>query len=915
MHPSPCGPPFIFVSYARADVAFVEGLLADLAARGVNCWVDRRDLPPGTLDWEQALREAIHACGAVLLIATPESRRSRYVKAELDLAAVHGRPIYPLWAAGETWIESITLGLSATQFVDARGGCYARGLAELVAALQALPILPPDGERPGMPVTPLAPRAPVPRHNLPPTLTSLIGREAERDKVLSLLAHERLVTLIGAGGVGKTRLALAVATELVGHYADGVWLVEFAPLADPALAVGAAAQALGVREKPGRPLLATLTDHLKDKELLLVLDNCEHLIRACADLASALLRACPGVRLLATSREGLEVGGERHYRAPSLTVPDPRRLPPMELVGSYEAVRLFVTRAQARRQEFVLDERTAPAVAAVCARLDGIPLAIELAAARIGSLPVEAIAERLDQRFRLLTGGPRDAPSRQHTLRAAIDWSWELLSAPEQLLLRRLSVFAGGWALGAVETVCAGDGIEGWEILDLLDGLVNKSLAHLEEGAAEARYGLLETVRQYAGERLEESGERGAARARHLAWSVSLAERAAPALTGPEQGDWLARLEAEHDNLRAALAFGLTEAAQADRALALAGLLWRFWSTHGHLSEGRRWLEGALACAPVAEDGSGMIARARALLGAGVLATIQDNNEPALSLLEQSLDLFRRLDDQQGIAGALNSLGNLAIQQGEYARSSALFSESLARRQELGDTQGIAISLHNLAMVARFQGDYSRASALYGESLTLSRTLGHTHNMAATLSQMAGVALDQADHARAEALYRESLALREGLGDQEGLAHSLRSLADVLLEAGAGAEAVLPLYSRSLTLIRAVDNKWETAHVLEGVARAWAPLEPRGAVHLFSMASALRRTIGADTPPRMRAIHDRSLATLRAALGEAVFSATWAAGEAAPLPGTIDEVLTTGAAWLRAPPAAGAGLDDAPRSE
>src|SRR5713226_5481995 len=371
--------------------------------------------------------------------------------------------------------------------------------------------------------------------------------------VKQLLSSTALLTLTGSGGCGKTRLALQVAADLLEEYADGVWLVELAPLADPALVPQTVASALGVRDAPGRPLTATLTDYLRSKSLLLVLDNCEHLLEAGAQLADALLRSCPRLRLLASSREGLGIGGEQTYRVPSLSLPDARHLPPLERLRDFEAVQLFADRARLSQATFAVTQANALSVAQVCQRLDGIPLAIELAAARVKALSVEKLNERLDDMFRLLTGGSRTALPRQQTLRALIDWSYDLLSPSEGALLRRLSVFAGGWTLEAAEAVCAGEGVEEWEVLDLLTSLVEKSLVLYEERGGEGRYRLLETVRQYARDRLLEAGEAEAVRGRHLGFVLRLAEEAEPKLSGPEQVVWLDRLEAEHDNLRAAL--------------------------------------------------------------------------------------------------------------------------------------------------------------------------------------------------------------------------------------------------------------------------------------------------------------------------------------------------------------------------
>jgi len=384
-------------------------------------------------------------------------------------------------------------------------------------------------------------------NNLPRQLTSFIGREREMAEVKRLLTTTRLLTLTGSGGCGKTRLALQVAADLVEEFANGVWLVELAALTDPALVPQAVASALGVREEPGRPLLATLSDYLKAKRLLLLLDNCEHLVAACAYLAEALLRACPHLRILATSREALNIAGETVWRVPSLSLPDLLHLPSVEHLTQYEAVRLFIERALISRPDFVLTSQGAPSVAQVCHRLDGIPLAIELAAARVKVLSVEQIAARLDNRFRLLTSGSRTALPRQKTLRAAIDWSYDLLSETERMVLRRLSVFAGGWTLEAAEAICVGEGIEWHEVLDPLMQLVDKSLVMMEEQGGTVRYRLLETVRQYGRDKLPASGEADVVRGRHRDWYLALAERAEPELLGSNQAVWLERLETEHD--------------------------------------------------------------------------------------------------------------------------------------------------------------------------------------------------------------------------------------------------------------------------------------------------------------------------------------------------------------------------------
>src|SRR5829696_434443 len=448
-------------------------------------------------------------------------------------------------------------------------------------------------------------------NNLPLQLTGLVGREREISEVGRLLAEARLLTLTGPGGSGKTRLALAVASEVVEGYEDGAWLVELAPLSDPELVPEAVASVLGVREATGSPLLETLAEHLVSKSMLLVLDNCEHLIDASASLAEVLLRRCPNLSILATSREGLGITGEATFAVPPLSLPDPRRLPDPEMLPRYEATRLFVERVRAVKQDFSLTEGNAVAVAQVCYRLDGIPLAIELAAARARVLSVEQISSRLDDSFRLLTGG-RAVLARHRTLTATMDWSHELLSTEEKALFRGLSVFAGGWTLEAAEAVCNGEGLEREDLLDLLASLVDRSLVLVSERDGEVRYRLLEVVRQYAAEKLEVAGEAGPLGERHAKYYLALAEDAEPELRGARYGAWLGRLEAEHGNLRAALRWFLYRD-EAELALRLAGALGEFWYLSGQVSEGRQWLEEALAGREAASEA----VQAKALTWAG----------------------------------------------------------------------------------------------------------------------------------------------------------------------------------------------------------------------------------------------------------------------------------------------------------
>ena len=722
--------------------------------------------------------------------------------------------------------------------------------------------------------------APRPRHNLPAPPNALLGRERQVAAVGAQVQEPamRLLTLTGVGGVGKTRLALAVGAELVDHYPDGVWLAELAPLADPALVPGVVARVLGLREEPGRPLADTLVAGLADRRLLLVLDNCEHLLGACADLASRLLRACPAVRILATSRERLGVSGEQVHQVPTLGVPDPRHLPPPELLGSYEAVRLFVARAQARRHDFALGEQTAPAVATICERLDGIPLALELAAAWVASLPLQAIAARLDERFRLLTLGPRDVLPRQQTLQATMDWSWDLLDDQERTLLRRISVFAGGWTLAAAEAVCAGEDIHAGAVLDLVDGLASKSLVQVDHTDGGVRYRLLETVRQYAGEQMAGAGELEATRERLLGWCVAMAEAAEPHLRGPEQDTWLARLDHEHPNMRAALRWAHDHGEDA-QALRLAGAIWRFWDVRGYLGEGRGWLERALAGSrEVPAD-----LRATALKRAGSLALLQGEYGQAAALFEEALALFRALGDRHGAAGSLTNLGIVAHRQGKHAHAAALFEAAVALARECGDAMLLAKTLGNLAAARGRQGEYQREDALLSEALALFRALGDRQSIAVALEWLGLGALRRGHRGQAAALFEEALALFRALGDRHGAVTSLNNLGGVALARGDHARAAA-LLEEGLLLARDIGARDQLAGVMECLAWvAAARGQPHRAAQIGGAAEVLLGALGVPLIPEQQTGHDQAVQAMQAALGDEALAAAWASGRALSL--------------------------------
>ncbi len=645
---------------------------------------------------------------------------------------------------------------------------------------------------------------------LPRRLTSFIGREREIEDVRGLLGTTHLLTVVGIGGAGKTRLALQVADRVVDEFPHGVYLVELAQVTDPGLVVQAVAASLGVREDPGRPLIESLKGHLQTRQMLLVLDNCEHLVDAVAGLATELLGAAPGLKLLCTSREALAIAGEAAWRIPSLSMPDPRRVLDRNALETFEAVRLFVERAAEVVAGFALTEQNAPAIVQICRRLDGIPLAIELAASRARVLTPDQIAARLDDRFRLLAGGSRTAMPRQQTLKAAMDWSYDLLTPQEAAVLRRLSVFSRSCTLDAAEAVCAAADVANREVLDLLTRLVDKSLVIVEEEDRENRYRLLETVKQYGQDKLVEAGEAPAARNRHLASFLTLAERAGPKLQTADQLVWLSRLDAEHDNIRGALEWAL-ESAGGEIPARMAESLWWFWTLRGQIREGREWLNKALARA--IEPSS---IRALTLTSAGMLAFFAADYGSATTLSEEGLAIARDLGDRDAsgyalvvlamVAGArgnyeratslaeetlalttaggppwekgavLSVMGGFAFQVGDFARAERLLQEGLSVFKDLGERWGIAFALQSLGLLARSRGDYAQAATMLEESLALSRQLGHNWGIASTLLAMALIPLRQGDYSRAAAYLKESLALFDELAEPASQARVHHSL-------------------------------------------------------------------------------------------------------------------------------------------
>jgi predicted ATPase/DNA-binding SARP family transcriptional activator len=719
-------------------------------------------------------------------------------------------------------------------------------------------------------------------HNLPVQLTRFIGREQAIAEVRGLLPTTHLLTLAGTGGCGKTRLALQVAADQVEAYRDGVWFVDLAPLSDPALVPQSVAAALGVREDPERSRAEALTGYLRSRTLLLLLDNCEHLLSACAGLAETLLRACPNLRILATSRETLRVAGEQSYLVPSLAVPEPGPSS-LECLRQFEAVQLFTDRARLCQSTFSVTSANAASVVEVCERLGGLPLAIELAAARVKLLSVEQISARLDDRFQLLTEGSRTALPRQQTLRAAIDWSHDLLTEREKSLLQRLSVFAGGWTLEAAEAVCTGEAIAADEVLDLLGQLVDRSLVQVEAARSRMRYRLLETIRQYGAEKLRASGAEAALRCRHRDWCLALAEQAELELRGEGQGEWLTRLEEEHDNLQAALT-GCIERADVESGLRLGGALVRFWEMRGAMTEGQQRLTTLLSLAG-SEARTGV--RAKALNGAGLLTHRQGDSRKARALIEESLALFRELGDPHGIAHALVTLGYVVRYQDDYPAARALIEESLAIYRGLGDLYGVAHSLGSLGYVLLDQGDFEAARTLLAEGLAIYRELDSKGGIAGSLGALGGVSMKQGAYEAARALLEESLALFHELSNQQGIVHTLGALGHVEREAGEYARCA-GCYRESMLLRQSCGDRFAIAQGLEDFAGLAGRLRQwERAVRLLGAAEGVARTLGRSLPVALREEYQRTVDGARSTLGEATFAAAWAAGRALTLEDAI----------------------------
>ena len=701
-------------------------------------------------------------------------------------------------------------------------------------------------------------RSTRPGPSLPARPTPLIGREQEaasaREELLR--ADVRLLTLTGPPGIGKTRLAVSVAADLSDRFDDGAFFVDLAPIVDPALVVSAIAHALTVREGGPQALLELVKHALRDKQLLLVLDNFEQVMPSAVQVAE-LLEACPKVKVLVTSRAALRLTWEHEFPVQPLSLPDPAHLPPTDVLSEYPAVALFAERARAVSPTFRLTASTAPVVAEICARLDGLPLAIELAAARIKLLPPQAVLERLHSRLAFLTGGGRDLPTRQQTLRGAIAWSYDLLDPLEKVLFNRLSVFSGGSTLEAIETACNLPGAPRIDVLETLRSLTDKSLLQqAADIAGRPRFRMLETIREFGVERLSESGEIETVRARHAAFFAALAEKAEAGLGTALQPTWVGALEQEHDNLRASLRWAF-ERAEAETGGRLVAALMRFWLMRGYYAEARAWSERVLA----ANTGVSTVAQARALRGVAHLLWMQGNYPRARHASEDSVRLSRDLEDTLGIAFGLGNLGLHAYLEGAFEQAAEHLEEGLRLARDLQDKWLMSLILNILGRTLDRQGDSGRALGLLDEGLQLAETLGDGWLINFLRTSLGAVSLHQNELVRAAAHFKESVALARDLGDQWSIAWNLEGLAAVAVMAG--------------------------SHDRAG--------------RLLGAADALRKVIDTPLTPSERADLERTASAVRAALGEEAFGTLWAAGAAMPLGQAVQYALAVGESFSSPP--------------
>ncbi|HKP51135.1 MAG TPA: tetratricopeptide repeat protein [Chloroflexia bacterium] len=754
-------------------------------------------------------------------------------------------------------------------------------------------------------------------NNIPAQLTSLIGRDKELDEIKQLIMRSdvRLVTLLGPGGIGKTRLSLQVAEELLDHFKDGVWIVNLETITDTRLLVPTIAQTLGLKETSGVAILDILRSFVRDKKLLLLLDNFEHVIDA-ASQVGILLTSAPGMKVLVTSRADLQQRGEYQYSVPPLAIPDRSQLLRLEQIARFEAVRLFLARTrQVKGSSFQLTNDNAPTIVEICHKLDGIPLAIELTAPFMDVLTPQTILSMLESRLDLLTGGDKDLPLRQQTLRSAIAWSYDLLTAEERMLFYRMAVFQGGRTLEALKAVCNYDGRIITNILHGVSGLVHKHQLQQREGSVgEPRFWMLETIHEYASEKLSESGEEEALRKEHACYIMRLAEEAEPHLKGKNQLNWLSRLEDERDNIRAALRWVRATSASEDAedrievGLRLAGSIWQFWYMHGYFSEGveeitrllEQQVQGEALKLKVEDKPQGQgdrkhsilkASRAKVLIGAGVLARECGDYLHARTYLEEALAIGRELVDKKSIAFSLNNLGYVVEMMGDYSAARSLHEESLMLRKELGDEWGTAESLMNLAGTLRKLGDYIGGRALHEESLALRRKLGDKFGIASSLNNLGNSAFLLGEYSVAHARYSESFALQTELGNRRGIAICLNNLGNVAYIMADYGRAYLH-YKEALIVGREIGYRYGIVYALTGLGVSLVGRgEIEGGTRLLGAAEAALGAKEAMLDPEDKMVYEAGIASARSQLGEEAFEQARQEGRAMNIEQATDYAL------------------------
>ncbi|HEX3631644.1 MAG TPA: tetratricopeptide repeat protein [Casimicrobiaceae bacterium] len=808
------------------------------------------------------------------LFGSPVNRAARIMK------AAHGSQIL----LSQAVVERIQGNLPAAASVRDLGGVRLRDLATPEHVYQLVhPSLRQDFPA-------LRSLAATP-NNLPQQVTSFIGRERELAEIKSLLGATRLLTLLGMGGLGKTRLSLQIAADVLESYADGVWFVDLAPIKDPSLVASAVAQVLNVREEPGKPLDQTLCEHLRDREMLLVLDNCEHLIAACAGIVDTLLGGAPKVRFLATSREGLHIRGEQTYHVLPLAAPD--RNAGVDVLLRSEAVQLFIERARLQKPGFLLTERDAPAIAELCARLDGIPLALELAAARMRSLSIGEINARLHDRFKLLTGGSRVALERQQTLRALVSWSYDLLQEREQMLLDRLSVFAGGFDLPAAEAVCGAEPLAPEDVIDLLGSLVEKSLVMVDQGEGVSRYGLLETIREFAREhfskrydmlgtiqefakeRLTDRDDVAATAKRHCDYFFEFAKTVRHKLLGADQAEWTARAEGDLDNLRAAIALALSGGVDPVMAVKLEVALMRFRILRGYSTEARKNVRAALVLPGVREPN---FFRAHALYVGGVLATNQSDHAEATKMLTECLAIRRGLDNPRDVAATLSTLATLHLQRDDVTKAREYQEEAIAVFRSLDDRLGEAIGLINLGDIAERQADYEAARSLFEQCLPITRSIENLELESECERNLGELALRAHDLSTAQTRFTRALKICRDAQDKRGEAITRWRLGKADAARG-DHEVACKALTDALRALHAFEMNMEALDCLEDYARLLQSINrSEEAVGAFAAAAAGRELLMLPRSARREGERQQSIDAARAALGKAAFDAAWAAG-------------------------------------